>query len=161
MSPMSRVASVLFLFSALSWSAPLSAQTPPPEDARFHDLSWRHLGPFRGGRSVAATGVTSDPMTYYQGGVGSGVWKTTDAGLTWENISDETFGTSSVGAIAVAESDPNVVYVGMGEHAVRGVMTSHGDGVGTCGRFVGCDLGTNTKITADAFDHKAIFFNSM
>jgi photosystem II stability/assembly factor-like uncharacterized protein len=129
MSPMSRVASVLVLFSALSWFAPLSAQTPSPEDARYQNLSWRHLGPFRGGRSVAATGVTSDPMTYYQGGVGSGVWKTTDAGLRWENISDETFGTSSVGAIAVAESDPNVVYVGMGEHAVRGVMTSHGDGV--------------------------------
>ena len=95
----------------------------------YQDLSWRHLGPFRGGRSVAAVGVTSDPTTYYQGGVGSGVWKTTDGGQSWENISDDAFGTSSVGAIAVAESDPNVVYVGMGEHAVRGVMTSHGDGV--------------------------------
>jgi len=95
----------------------------------YQDLSWRHLGPFRGGRSVAAVGVTSDPTTYYQGGVGSGVWKTTDGGESWENISDDAFGTSSVGAIAVAESDPNVVYVGMGEHAVRGVMTSHGDGV--------------------------------
>jgi photosystem II stability/assembly factor-like uncharacterized protein len=78
---------------------------------------------------VAAVGVASDPSTYYQGGVGSGVWKTTDGGQSWENISDDAFGTSSVGAIAVAESDPNVVYVGMGEHAVRGVMTSHGDGV--------------------------------
>jgi photosystem II stability/assembly factor-like uncharacterized protein len=68
-------------------------------------------------------------MTYYQGGVGSGIWKTTDGGRSWANISDNTFGTSSVGAIAVADSDPNVVYVGMGEHAVRGVMTSHGDGV--------------------------------
>ena len=78
---------------------------------------------------MAAAGVAQDELTYYQGGVGSGVWKTTDAGLTWTNIADETFGTSSVGAIAVAPSDPNVVWVGMGEHAVRGVMTSHGDGV--------------------------------
>ncbi len=95
----------------------------------FHDMEWRNIGPFRGGRSVAAAGVTSEPYTYYFGGVGSGVWKTTNAGQTWNNVSDGTFGTSSVGAIAVAESDPNVVYVGMGEHAVRGVMTSHGDGV--------------------------------
>ena len=95
----------------------------------FQGMEWRNIGPFRGGRSVAVTGVVTDPLTYYFGGVGSGVWKTTDAGLTWNNVSDSTFGTSSVGAIAVAESDPNVVYVGMGEHAVRGVMTSHGDGV--------------------------------
>jgi photosystem II stability/assembly factor-like uncharacterized protein len=106
---------------------PTYAQSVDPES--FQALSWRHIGPYRGGRSVAATGVTSDPMTYYFGGVGSGVWKTTDAGVTWENVSGDAFGTSSVGAIAVAESDPNVVYVGMGEHAVRGVMTSHGDGV--------------------------------
>lgn len=105
-----------------------SAQ-PAVDPARFQDLSWRHLGPFRGGRAVAAAGVPQDPMTYYQGSVGSGVWKTTDAGTTWTPISDDTFGTSSVGAIAVAPSDPNVVYVGMGEHSIRGVMTSHGDGV--------------------------------
>lgn len=105
------------------------AQEPSVDPARYQDLSWRHLGPFRGGRSVAVAGVKSEPMTYYHGGVGSGVWKTGDGGVTWRNISDSTFGTSSVGAIAVAPSDPNVVYVGMGEHAVRGVMTSHGDGV--------------------------------
>jgi photosystem II stability/assembly factor-like uncharacterized protein len=92
-------------------------------------MEWRNIGPFRGGRSVAVAGVVTDPLTYYLGGVGSGVWKTTDAGLSWSNVSDSTFGTSSVGAITVADSDPNVVYVGMGEHAVRGVMTSHGDGV--------------------------------
>ena len=99
------------------------------DPSAFRGMEWRNIGPFRGGRSVAATGVVSDPLTYYFGGVGSGVWKTTDAGTSWVNVSDSTFGTSSVGAIAVAESDPNVVYVGMGEHPVRGVMTSHGDGV--------------------------------
>jgi len=122
-----RVASALTLVTLAFLPGSGAAQSVDP--AVYQELSWRHLGPFRGGRSVAAVGVTSDPMTYYQGGVGSGVWKTTDGGQTWENISDDTFGTSSVGAIAVAESDPNVVYVGMGEHAIRGVMTSHGDGV--------------------------------
>jgi photosystem II stability/assembly factor-like uncharacterized protein len=92
-------------------------------------MQWRGIGPFRGGRSVASTGVVGEPLTYYMGTVGGGVWKTTDGGTTWRNVTDGQLGTSSVGAIAVAESDPNVVYVGMGEHAVRGVMTSHGDGV--------------------------------
>ncbi len=92
-------------------------------------MQWRNIGPFRGGRSVAVAGVASERYTYYFGGVGSGVWKTTDAGQSWNNVSDSTFKTSSVGAIEVAPADPNVVYVGMGEHAVRGVMTSHGDGV--------------------------------
>ncbi len=107
----------------------LAAQEPPVDPALFQNMEWRNIGPFRGGRSVAVAGVVQDHLTYYFGGVGSGVWKTTDAGITWTNISDTTFGTSSVGAIAIAESDPNVVYVGMGEHAIRGVMTSHGDGV--------------------------------
>ncbi|MBS1936148.1 MAG: glycosyl hydrolase, partial [Bacteroidetes bacterium] len=95
----------------------------------FKPVKWRCIGPFRGGRSVCATGVVGNPQTYYQGSTGGGVWKTDDAGLTWKNISDGYFKTGSVGAVAVAESDPNVVYVGMGEHAVRGVMTSYGDGV--------------------------------
>ena len=95
----------------------------------FAGLRWRNIGPFRGGSSNASTGVIGQPHTFYFGGVGSGVWKTTDSGETWTNVSDDTFQTASVGAIEVAASDPNVVYVGMGEHAVRGVMTSHGDGV--------------------------------
>lgn len=98
-------------------------------DSLLQGLQFRNIGPFRGGRSVAASGVTGDPMTYYMGTCGGGVWKTKDAGVSWQNISDGFFKTGSVGAIEVAESDPNVVYVGMGEHAVRGVMTSHGDGV--------------------------------
>jgi photosystem II stability/assembly factor-like uncharacterized protein len=95
----------------------------------FKPLKWRSIGPFRGGRSVAVSGVVGDMTTYYMGTTGGGVWKTEDAGNTWHNISDGYFTTGSVGAIAVSESDPNVVYVGMGEHAVRGVMTHHGDGM--------------------------------
>jgi photosystem II stability/assembly factor-like uncharacterized protein len=107
-----------------------SNPTPKPvEESLFHGLKWRNIGPFRGGRSVASTGVVSDPMTYYFGSTGGGVWKTTDAGITWKNISDGFFESGTVGAIAVSESDPNVIFVGMGEHAVRGVMTSYGDGV--------------------------------
>ena len=110
---------------------PTSAQETEPivDPAVFQEMQWRSIGPFRGGRSVASAGVPSDPRTYYMGTVGGGVWKTTDAGITWLNVTDGQLATSSVGAIAVAESDPNVVYVGMGEHAIRGVMTSHGDGV--------------------------------
>ena len=118
---------VALTVAALAVPAGAPAQTVEP--SAFQALSWRNIGPFRGGRSVAATGVPGDPMTYYFGGVGSGVFKTTDAGRRWTEVSDDTFGTSSVGALAVAPSDPNVVYVGMGEHAIRGVMTSHGDGV--------------------------------
>ncbi len=98
------------------------------DTALYHAMEFRLVGPFRGGRATAVAGVLQEPMTFYQGSVG-GVWKTTDAGESWVNVSDGFFGTSSVGAIAVAESDPNVVYVGMGEAPVRGVMTSHGDGV--------------------------------
>ncbi len=97
--------------------------------AYFKPAKWRCIGPFRGGRSVTATGVVGNPSTYYSGTTGGGLWKTEDMGITWNNVSDGYFKTGSVGAVAVAESDPNVVYVGMGEHAVRGVMTHHGDGV--------------------------------
>jgi hypothetical protein len=110
----------------------LSAQVPQSSDdynTTFKTVKWRSIGPFRGGRSVAGTGVVGDSKTYYMGTTGGGLWKTEDMGISWRNISDGYFKTGSVGAIAVAESDPNVVYVGMGEHAVRGVMTHHGDGV--------------------------------
>ncbi|WP_224485103.1 VPS10 domain-containing protein [Robertkochia aurantiaca] len=107
----------------------LRSQQDPESLPEFKQLKWRNIGPFRGGRSVACTGVPSDPLTYYMGTTGGGVWKTTDAGITWKNISDGFFKTGTVGALAVAPSDPNVIYVGMGEHAARGVMTSTGDGV--------------------------------
>jgi photosystem II stability/assembly factor-like uncharacterized protein len=92
-------------------------------------LSWRNIGPFRGGRVVAVAGVASDPQTYYFGGVGGGVYKTINGGATWTNITDGFLKTSSVGAIAVAPSNMNVIYVGMGEHTIRGTTLSHGDGV--------------------------------
>jgi photosystem II stability/assembly factor-like uncharacterized protein len=95
----------------------------------YNNLDWRNIGPFRGGRSVASEGVLKEPSTFYMGTTGGGVWKTQDFGQNWKNISDGFFKTGTVGAIAVSESDPNVVIVGMGEHAARGVMTSMGDGV--------------------------------
>lgn len=98
-------------------------------DSLFHGMKWRNIGPYRGGRSVTSSGVIGQPHTYYMGSTGGGVWKTTDDGITWKNISDKFFKTGSVGAIAVSESDTNIVVVGMGEHAARGVMTSMGDGV--------------------------------
>lgn len=98
------------------------------DTALYNAMEFRLVGPFRGGRATAVAGVVQDPMTYYMGATG-GVWKTEDAGESWSNVSDGFFNTASVGAIAVSESDPNVVYVGMGEAPVRGVMTSHGDGV--------------------------------
>ncbi|MEM7371029.1 MAG: glycosyl hydrolase [Bacteroidota bacterium] len=101
----------------------------PYAPSLYQALSWRNVGPHRGGRSTTACGVPSDPHTFYFGSTGGGVWKTTNGGATWKNISDGYVKTGSVGAIAVAPSDPNVLYVGMGEAPVRGVMTSHGDGV--------------------------------
>ncbi len=95
----------------------------------YEGLKFRNIGPSRGGRSVASCGVIGDPMTYYMGSTGGGLYKTTDAGISWNNISDKFFKMGSVGSVAVAPSDPNVIYVGMGEHPVRGVMTSHGDGI--------------------------------
>ncbi len=88
---------------------------------------WRSIGPFRGGRSCAVTGVNGQPNLFYMGATGGGVWKTTDGGNSWTNISDGFFG-GSIGAIAVAESDPNVIYVGGGEKTVRGNV-SHGYGM--------------------------------
>ena len=120
-------------------------------DKYFKPVKWRCIGPFRGGRSNCATGVVGNPAVYYQGTTGGGLWKTEDMGLNWRNVSDGFFKTGSVGAVAVAEADPNIVYVGMGEHAVRGVMTHHGDGV-----YKSTDAGkTWKKIGLDLTQHIA------
>ena len=109
----------------------LEVQTAPQPDFTdyFKSLQWRSIGPFRGGRSVTSSGVKGNDQVYYMGTTGGGVWKTLNAGQSWFNISDGFFTTGSIGAVAVSESDPNVVYVGAGEHAPRGVMTSYGDGM--------------------------------
>ena len=91
-------------------------------------LKWRCIGPFRGGRVVAVAGDSSDVTTFYFGACAGGVWKTTDAGLYWECVSDGYFKTSSVGALAVSQADPNVIYAGMGESTIR-TDVSYGDGV--------------------------------
>ncbi len=103
--------------------------TAPFDEKVYGALEWRNIGPFRGGRSTAVSGVIGDDQTYYMGTVGGGVWKTSDAGLSWKNITDGFFNTGTIGAIAIAPSDPNVVYVGTGEAPIRGVMTSSGDGI--------------------------------
>ena len=92
-------------------------------------MEWRLIGPFRGGRVTTVAGVPDKPQLYYMGATGGGVWKTENAGLTWENISDGFFNVGTIGAIAVAESDHNVIYVGTGEKSIRGVTTSQGDGI--------------------------------
>jgi photosystem II stability/assembly factor-like uncharacterized protein len=103
----------------------LCAQVP---QSLFSNLKWRNIGPFRGGRSLAVTGHPDQPSTWYFGATGGGVWKTTDGGQAWNCISDSTFGSSSVGCIAVAPSDPNTIYIGMGETEMRGNI-SFGDGM--------------------------------
>jgi photosystem II stability/assembly factor-like uncharacterized protein len=97
------------------------------DESKLQGLKWRLIGPFRGGRSIAATGIPGNPSTFYFGAVSGGVWKTTNAGLTWDPIFDKQ-AASSIGAIAVAESDPNIIYVGTGEACIRGNI-SYGDGV--------------------------------
>ena len=87
--------------------------------AWFQGLRWRCIGPPRGGRVVAVAGHPTEPMVFYFGAVAGGVWKTTDGGTYWENVSDGYFRTSAIGALAVAESDPNVVYAGTGEATIR------------------------------------------
>src|ERR1700693_3629009 len=95
--------------------------------ALLDGMKWRQIGPFRGGRVVAVSGVPVDPDTWYFGGVAGGVWKSTDVGSSWKPMFDDQK-ISSIGAIAVAESDHNVVYVGSGEACPRGNI-SYGDGV--------------------------------
>ncbi|MDX2302827.1 MAG: glycosyl hydrolase [Microscillaceae bacterium] len=136
---------IFFFFDCFSQNTN-STTTNNKLDAYYQSVKWRNIGPFRGGRSNTASGVVNDPLTYYMGTTGGGLWKTENAGHHWENISDGFFKTGSIGAIAVSESNPNILYCGMGEHAVRGVMTHHGDGVyksldaGKIWKKIGLDL---------------------
>ena len=122
---------LLFVFICLLFSEgyKVNAQknTTKYSEDFYNATKWRNIGPFRGGRSAAVTGVAGKANLFYFGSTGGGVWKTTDAGNTWENISDGFFG-GSVGAVAVSEWDNNVIYVGNGEKTVRGNVSS-GDGI--------------------------------
>ncbi|HEX6899098.1 MAG TPA: glycosyl hydrolase [Thermoanaerobaculia bacterium] len=113
--------------SAKPAAAPASASKPAVPPAVFEGMKWREVGPARGGRAAAVAGLPGDRSTYYFGSVGGGVWKTIDGGRSWKNVSDGAFG-GSIGAVAVSEWDPNVVYVGGGEKTVRGNV-SHGEGM--------------------------------
>ena len=147
---------LLLLFPLFVQSQSKEDSEKKTPDAEFNNLKWRNIGPYRGGRSVASSGVVKKPMTYYMGSTGGGVYKTTDDGITWKNISDKFFKTGTVGAIAVSESNPNLVVVGMGEHAARGVMTSMGDGVykstdaGKTWKHIGLDF---TRHISDVIIH--------
>jgi len=126
--------SLVLLLSATALpvlAAPPAGKTEPKVpsfESRMEGLRFRSIGPFRGGRVTAVAGVRGQRNVHYFGGTGGGVWKTTDGGASWEAVSDRDFRTGSVGAVAVAESDPNVVWAGMGEAPIRGNV-SHGDGV--------------------------------
>ncbi|HUJ31647.1 MAG TPA: hypothetical protein VLY23_10235 [Candidatus Acidoferrum sp.] len=120
------IAAAAFLFLGVQiLSAPLFGQTLKEDTLK--GMKWRLVGPFRGGRALAVAGIAGDANTYYFGSVAGGVWKTTDGGISWTPIFDKE-PVSSIGAIAVAPSDPNVVYVGTGEACIRGNI-SFGDGV--------------------------------
>ncbi|GAB2520123.1 WD40/YVTN/BNR-like repeat-containing protein [Spirosoma aerophilum] len=132
----------IFLMLFVSRLALGQAQKAPAaltfDPVTYEGLRWRELGPFRGGRSCTVTGVKDNPNLYYMGTVGGGVWRTTDGGQTWGNITDNYFG-GTIGAVAVAESDPNVIYVGEGEQTLRNNVAS-----GT-GMWRSTDAGTSWK----------------
>ncbi len=124
----------LALISTLSWLtvvAPTFGQSTTPvrvDSIRFRGMQWRSIGPNRGGRSIAAAGSSGRPLEYYFGATGGGLWKTTDGGQSWAPVTDGQLRSSSVGAVAVAENNPDVVYIGMGESELRGNIMQ-GDGV--------------------------------
>ncbi|MEO9871249.1 WD40/YVTN/BNR-like repeat-containing protein [Ekhidna sp.] len=112
------------LFEGQAQRKKKTSSTSPTFSSKLYDgMQWRNIGPFRGGRSAAVTGVPGKPNLYYMGATGGGIWRTKDAGSTWENISDGFFG-GSIGAVAVSEWDNNVIYAGGGEVTVRGNVSS-------------------------------------
>lgn len=123
--PMRRLLGIIAIAAA---PALAFAQTPGGfSSALWSGMHYRLIGPFRGGRVTAVAGVPSQPNTYYFGSTGGGVWKTTDAGASWHNVSDGFFSVGSMGALAVADSDPNVIYAGTGSAAIRSnVSIGHG-----------------------------------
>lgn len=140
-----RIYNFLFLALSLCFTIPSYGQKAKPtfQEPHFDALEWRLVGPFRGGRAGTVAGVADRPNLYYMGTAGGGVWKTEDGGNSWSCISDGYFG-GSIGAVAVAESDPNVIYVGEGEQTLRGnVSSGHGlwrsTDAGKSWNFIGLD----------------------
>src|SRR6185312_16224404 len=110
-------------------STPVRVGPATPYDSIFAGMKYRLVGPFRGGRADGVSGVAQQPNVYYFGSVSGGLWKTTDAGITWKPLWDHFPEASpSVGAVEVAPSDPNIVYVGTGEANIRGNVVT-GDGL--------------------------------
>ena len=114
--------------AVLGLARAVPAQQPAFDSTFFQGKAWRNIGPNRGGRSTAATGVPGRPLEYYFGATGGGLWKTGDGGVSWKPVTDGQIRSSSVGAVAVADADPDVVYIGMGETEFRGNVMQ-GDGV--------------------------------
>ena len=125
---MNRKLSLGFFIAVLVIVLPAAEVSGQVNPQLYQALRWRSVGPDRGGRVTAVAGLPGDRLTYYMGATGGGVWKTVNAGVTWTPISDRYFKTGSVGSIAVADSDPNILYVGMGEACLRANI-SHGDGI--------------------------------
>src|SRR3989442_8639386 len=107
-------------------ASPTATPAGAIDEKLFKGMQWRQIGPFRGGRALAIEGISDEPDTYYFGAVAGGVWKTVDGGANWKPLFDKE-AISSIGAIAVAPSDHNVVYAGTGEAAIRG-NTTYGNG---------------------------------
>ncbi|HUX35240.1 MAG TPA: glycosyl hydrolase, partial [Gemmatimonadaceae bacterium] len=133
-APVFGAAALLLVASASTRAQAPSAAVRPTgattfDSTQFGGLHWRSIGPYRGGRVTTVVGVAQEPLTYYMGSTGGGIWKTDDAGATWRNISDTQIRHGSIGSLAVAPSDPNVVYAGMGEREPRGQSSTWGDGV--------------------------------
>src|SRR4051794_12275365 len=125
--PKFAIVALLFAVPAVTVAQRGGGGAPPASAGPFGALRWRSLGPARGGRSIAVTGSVARPYEYYMGATGGGLWKTTDGGNSWRPVTDGHLHSSSVGAVAVAPSNPDVVYIGTGESEIRGNIIQ-GDG---------------------------------